>query len=94
VLSFDIFADNFPPDGIPCAQKGRRRASGVFSNQQEAIARIEELNQGDHPDVEMNETLKSKLKSLPSDDTVGKVHPICRLIPAASQAALATPPKV
>ena len=41
------------PDGrLAVRAKGAQEASGIFSTQQEAIHRIEELNQGDHPDVE------------------------------------------
>jgi uncharacterized protein YdaT len=32
--------------------KGSERASGVFDTQEQAVARVKELNSDDHPDVE------------------------------------------
>jgi hypothetical protein len=32
--------------------KGSERATGVFDSQEQAIARVKELNPNDHPDVE------------------------------------------
>jgi hypothetical protein len=46
------FLEQMPDGRYAVRAKGAQEASGIFSTQQEAIHRIEELNQGDHPDVE------------------------------------------
>jgi hypothetical protein len=46
------FVEQMPDGRYALRAKGAQEASGIFPTQQDAIERIEELNQCDHPAVE------------------------------------------